>query len=162
MSICIVLRPELEDLKRIIKKIKYWKEEEGCGSDFSFIFVPRRTFQCDQLLEDEGLFDENRVTSFKMFMIPLEDDIFSLELPNNFAHHLMGDDDEYLVYVQESINRLQMVYGPIKYKWGLGNISKHMLGRLDSYDEVKNETSEIDGMIMIDRSVDLISPFCSG
>lgn len=43
--ICVVLRPELEDLERIITKIEDWKEEEGCsGNDFSFIFVPRRTF----------------------------------------------------------------------------------------------------------------------
>jgi hypothetical protein len=34
-----------------------------------------------------------------MDLIPLEEDLLSLELTDNFAHYMLGDDDSYKVYV---------------------------------------------------------------
>lgn len=59
-----------------------------------------------------------------MDLIPLEDDLLSLELDDNFAHHLLQDDDTYKVYVQYSLHRLEAVYGRIEHKFGLGKVSK--------------------------------------
>lgn len=42
-----------------------------------------------------------------MDLVPLEDDLLSLELADNFAHYMLGDDDSYKVYVQNSINRIE-------------------------------------------------------
>ena len=53
----------------------------------------------------------------------LEDDLLSLELPDNFAHYMLQDDDTYKIYVQKSIVRLETVFGPIKYKFAKGNTS---------------------------------------
>ena len=66
-----------------------------------------------------------------MDLIPLEDDLLSLELPDNFAHHMLQDDDTYKVYVQYSINRLEAVYGKIENKFGLGKISKQIITRIE-------------------------------
>jgi hypothetical protein len=60
------------------------------------------------------------------------------------------------------------VYGKIEHKFGFGKISKEIISRIDrntlNIDQTNqsqgNESSEIDGLIMFDRSVDLISPFC--
>ena len=46
-----------------------------------------------------------------MDLIALEEDLLSLELPDNFAHHMLQDDDEYKVYVQYSIMKLEAIYG---------------------------------------------------
>ena len=46
-----------------------------------------------------------------MDLIPLEEDLLSLEMTDNFAHYMLGDDDNYKVYVQSSINRLETVFG---------------------------------------------------
>jgi len=34
-----------------------------------------------------------------MDLIPLEDDLLSLEMPDSFAHYCLGDDDSYKIYV---------------------------------------------------------------
>lgn len=43
---------------------------------------------------------------------------------------MLGDDDSYKVYVQTSINRLESVFGPIKYKYAKGDDACQILNRL--------------------------------
>jgi len=53
------------------------------------LFVPRRTIECDELLNENGLFQEEKLSQINMDLVPLEDDVLSLELPGNFAHHML-------------------------------------------------------------------------
>lgn len=46
-----------------------------------------------------------------MDLIPLEDDLLSLEMNDNFAHYMLADDDSYKVYVKDSIARIESVFG---------------------------------------------------
>jgi len=66
-----------------------------------------------------------------MDFIALEDDMLSLELPDNFAHHLLMDDDTYQVYVQQSIHRIESVFSKIEHKFALGKISKKIVNRIE-------------------------------
>ena len=59
-----------------------------------------------------------------MDLIPFEDDLLSLELNGNFATHLLQDDDTYKIYVQQSIHRIEAIFGKIETKFGLGKISR--------------------------------------
>ena len=43
---------------------------------------------------------------------------------------MLADDDTYQVYVQNSINRLETIYGKIKYKYAKGNIASLITRRL--------------------------------
>lgn len=64
------------------------------------------------------------------------------------------------------MQRLETVFGKIKYKFAKGNISSRLINRINeknatsSYAMMAGEQSEIDCLIMMDRSVDLVSPFC--
>ena len=102
-----------------------------------------------------------------MDLIPLEDDLLSLELNGNFAHYMLQDDDAYKVYVKDSINRIEAVFGSIKYKFAKGTDSCQILRRLKETAPIADAgaggngpESEIDCLLMIDREVDLVSPFC--
>jgi hypothetical protein len=72
------------------------------------------------------------------------------------------------VYVQYSLHRLEAVYGKIEHKFGFGKTSKQIINRIEkntlNIDQTNpaqgQESSEIDALIMLDRDVDLISPFC--
>jgi len=44
-------------------------------------------------------------------LVQLEHDLLSLELPDNFAHFMLRDDDTYKVYVMNSVNRIESVFG---------------------------------------------------
>jgi len=61
--------------------------------------LPRRTIECDELLEEHGLLQEDKIEHFPWDLFQLDDDLLSLELPDNFAHYMLGDDDTYKVYV---------------------------------------------------------------
>lgn len=108
--------------------------------DAHILFVPRRTIECDELLVDQKQRIEeyighawnidDRIQHFALDFLMLEDDLMSLELPDDFRHFMLADDDTYQVYVQNSINRLETIYGRIKYKYAKGNIAKLILERL--------------------------------
>lgn len=90
-----------------------------------------------------------------------------MELPNSFANHLLDDDDSYKIYVQSSLQRIETVFGKIKYKFAKGPVSAMIVNKLNainattSFSQVQGQQdSEIDCLIMLDRTVDLISPFC--
>ncbi len=100
-----------------------------------------------------------------MDLIPLEDDMLSLELNNNFAHYILQDDDSYKVYIKDSIARIESVFGQIKYKFAKGFDSCQILRRIKEsavpiQDGGQGQDSEIDALIMIDREIDLVTPFC--
>lgn len=69
------------------------------------------------------MFVEDRIQQIAMDLVPLDDDLLSLELYDNFLHYTLGDDDSYKVYVQTSIQRLETVFGPIKFKYAKGDDS---------------------------------------
>ena len=86
------------------------------------LFVPHRTIECDELiLENKDRVEEyikprkwlveDRIQNFALDLLMLEDDLLSLELPDDFRHFMLADDDTYQVYVANSINRLETVFG---------------------------------------------------
>jgi hypothetical protein len=142
------------------------KHQEKVPYDNHIVFIPRRTIECDELLEMHGLLFDDKIRHFALDLLQLDDDLLSLEMPRSFANHLLDDDDSYKVYVQASVQRLETVFGKIKYKFAKGNISSRLINRINeknatsSYAMMAGEQSEIDCLIMMDRSVDLVSPFC--
>lgn len=84
---------------------------------------------------------------------------------DNFAHYLLGDDDTYKVYVQNSINRIESVFGQIKCKYAKGDDSCQILKRLKESAPVGESSQsaqepEVDCLFLIDRNIDLVTPFC--
>jgi hypothetical protein len=86
------------------------------------------------------MFSEDKVSQIAMDLIPLEEDLLSLELVDNFSHYLLEDDDSYKVYVQNSINRIETVFGNIKYKFAKGFNACQILNRVRDYN-LGNESS---------------------
>ena len=77
---------------------------------------------------------------------------------------MMDCDDTYKIYTQFAIHKLEAIYGKIQFKCAIGTMSKQILTRVeeDTLDinlEDDDEEKEIDGIIMMDRSVDPLSPF---
>jgi hypothetical protein len=73
----------------------------------------------------------------------------------------------YELYVKDSINRIEAVFGPMKYKFAKGTDSCQILRRIKETAPIADAgaggngpESEIDCLLMIDREIDLVSPFC--
>jgi hypothetical protein len=52
-----------------------------------------------------------------------------MEMPRSFANHLLDDDDSYKVYVQQSILRLETIFGKFRYKFGKGAVSSELIDK---------------------------------
>ena len=70
-------------------------------------------------------------TSFLPFnVIPFEDDVLSLEVADSFYHSLSLEDLEFSSQTYDAINRIEKVYGTIKYKFAKGNQSCAILNKI--------------------------------
>lgn len=96
------------------------------------VFLPRRTIECDELLEVNQLLNEDRVHHFALDLLQLDEDLLSMELPRSFANHLLDDDDSYKIYVQSSLQRIETVFGKIKYKFAKGAVSATIVNKLNA------------------------------
>lgn len=61
-----------------------------------------------------------------------------MELPRSFANHLLDDDDSYKIYVQSSLQRIETVFGKIKYKFAKGAVSTTIVNRLNQLNAMTN------------------------
>ena len=130
-TVVFIVRPTLEAMDSIIFQRDNWSKPED--KEIYILFLPRRTIECDEKLQKNDLFNQEKenISQINMDLIPLEDDLLSLELDDNFAHHMLQDDDTYKVYVQYSLHRLEAVFGKIEHKFGLGKISKEIISRIE-------------------------------
>lgn len=75
------------------------KQDKYGDIDVHFIFVPRRTIECDELLSKNRMLLPDKIHHLQVDLLPLEDDLLSLELQDNFARNLLQDDTSYKIYV---------------------------------------------------------------
>jgi len=52
--------------------------------EYTVFFVPRRTILCERILEEEGVYGDITLNEIHLDIIPLEDDVLSLELHDSF------------------------------------------------------------------------------
>jgi hypothetical protein len=79
------------------------QQDAGKKYENYMVFIPRRTIDCDELLEANDLLNESRIQHFSLDLLQLEEDLLTMELPRSFANHLLDDDDSYKIYVQLSL-----------------------------------------------------------
>ena len=136
-----IIRPELDSVQAVINQLM--QQNPADVEAAHILFVPRRTIECDELiLENKEKIEryikprkwlvEDRIQNFAVDLVMLEEDLLSLELPDDFRHFMLADDDTYQVYVGNSINRIETVFGQIKHKYAKGNISSNIVERIQS------------------------------
>ena len=81
-NLVFILKPTKLVLERAIR----WKHmfEKGTSIDSYFLYVPRRTCECDELMVNFGLMIKDRVSYINMAIVPLESDLLSLEIYDSF------------------------------------------------------------------------------
>jgi hypothetical protein len=92
--------------------------------DYGIYMVPRKTLICERILEEEGVFGDAHVSEFAMDMIPLEEDVLSLELYDAFADLYLRKDTSCLFSLSKAIMKLQKNHGIIPKIVGKGEYAK--------------------------------------
>ncbi|TPX34829.1 hypothetical protein SmJEL517_g02554 [Synchytrium microbalum] len=173
-SVIYICRPRISNMKHIAEHIKA-HIKAGIKIDYSVFFVPRRTLICERVLEDEGVYGDISMGEYHLDIIPLDDDVFSLELEGSFRELYLDGDPSCIYYTAKAIMKLQTALGIIPKIVGKGGQARLLVDMLQRMrrDLVANvddpvassrvfpQDSEIDSMIIIDRSVDLLTPMCT-
>eukprot|EP00667_Euglena_gracilis_P006305 EG_transcript_6353 len=167
-SVVYVVRPKMKMMKIIAKHIRHLeKHPDGGGPKQFFVFlVPRRTEVCRRILEDEGVLGSvQALRELEIDLIPLDDDVMTMELDSSFRECFLDGDCSSLYYVARSIVRIQAQFGPIPEIRGKGRCAKQavqMMQRMKQElgpDFLKGVAPQIHQLYVLDRDVDLVTPF---
>ena len=135
--------------------------------EYSLFFVPRRTLICEEILSHGGVYGALAIGQFDLDLIPIDDDVLSLELPLSFKQCFLEGDRSALYYVARSLMKLQSKFGQIPNIMGKGHCARSVadmmmrMGTQLGEEHFDGRAPEIDQIILIDRDVDLITPLCT-
>lgn len=199
-----ICRPNIANVKHIASHVRQYQSnlnhQISAGNTMhSLFFVPRRTLVCERLLEEEGVYADVVIAEFRMDLVPLEEDLWSLEMPEAFRDLYLDGDTTVVFYVAKALMKIQSMFGIIPRVLGKGkqartlcdlilrmrreltlsdnhlsssssnNRSRHHQNQPSSSStssaaaasELFPARSDIDSIIIIDRTVDLVGPMCS-
>ncbi|CAE6462867.1 unnamed protein product [Rhizoctonia solani] len=167
-NIVYLCRPQARWMKIVAEQIKQ-HTTESLQHNYTLMLVPRRTVLCDKILEEEGVFGEVTISEFPLEFIPLEDDLISLEWDNTFKEIYLDGDESSIYYAAQALSTMQRAYGKFPHVVGKGDGAdklQSLMAHLTAYPRagsgaapVPDVSKQFDSLIIIDRSIDLITPF---
>lgn len=98
-------------------------------------------------------------------LIPLENDLFSLEENGFVVNAQLNRDNSVLNMVAESIQRMQVVHGKFKSIYAKGDNAKDVFDIIKQkdlpFEDEDSQKTALDTLLVFDRSVDMVTPFCT-
>ncbi|CAD8139366.1 unnamed protein product [Paramecium octaurelia] len=157
-QIFIIIPPKQDLIKKISKMIK---TANGPNNIYQLVFWPQRNLIAKELLEQEGVLSSVKVMDFSFDLIPLDQDVLSLEMPDAFRDIVVEQDLSIYTHVADSINRIQLLMGNIPNIYCKGDGAKMVYDiiKVESLElEQDQDSQEVESLIIYDRSIDLITP----
>ncbi|XP_065364257.1 vacuolar protein sorting-associated protein 33A [Calliphora vicina] len=163
-NIIYIVRPLVAIMDEVAAQVLKNTEK---GRTFHIFFVPRRSCLCLKHLEHKGVYG-----SFGLFeeltwnFYPVENDVVSMEWPNAFRDVAIDGDPTALYQAAVGLVQLQRIYGRIPKIYGKGSMSQGVWERakqLGAEEKLlsNGEKGTIDQIILLDRTIDLLSAFAT-
>uniref|UniRef100_A0A3P9J7G3 VPS33B late endosome and lysosome associated n=1 Tax=Oryzias latipes TaxID=8090 RepID=A0A3P9J7G3_ORYLA len=162
-QLCFLIRPRIQTVKWICDVVNADKAA-GRFRRYKIIFTPQRFFACEAVLEEEGVFGDVTTDEWAFYLLPLDDDILSMELPEFFHDNFLAGDRRWLRTVGGALHLLHSVYGPFSKLYGIGSCSQmtyEWWREQVEQGEQGARPAEIGSVFLIDRDVDFVTPLCS-
>ncbi|KAL0207668.1 hypothetical protein P9112_012296 [Eukaryota sp. TZLM1-RC] len=133
---------------------------------FKILFVPHVTQVCTRLLEQRNVLSSVKLSSFPLNLVPLDNDIVSLEHQTCFKRVFVDGDTSTVYQIARSILDVEQRHGIILKIVALGKQAitcAEAIKRFKSDSDVnlRPVSPEIERLVLIDRTVDLVSPMCT-
>lgn len=146
-SIVFICRTDKQALDMVIEVMKTLRAKES-GYSFHLFMVPRETQMATQHLRDNKVYDFLTIREIDMDLIPIDNDILSMELDDAFTQLYCDNDLSSLKTVAEALLKLQVLYGPFKTMDAIGEKSESVLRLLQS-----SQPSQLFDDVIVARSV---------
>ena len=131
--------------------------------DINIIFIPGETPKIIEYMIEMNHLNCFDLYSFSIDIIPIDYDLFSLDNDESFREIYIDKNNSSIEQLANILLKLEVAFGKIKHKYIKGNNAKLFCDLLFNKEEEHNmkSTDETFGMIVLDRSVDFITPFLS-
>ncbi|XP_014915744.1 vacuolar protein sorting-associated protein 33B [Poecilia latipinna] len=162
-QICFLIRPRIQTVKWICDVVNADKAA-GKFRRYKIIFTPQKFYVCEAVLEEQGVFGDVTIDEWAFYLLPLDEDIISLELPEFFRDNFLAGDQRWVRTAASALHLLHSLFGPFSKVYGIGRCSKmtyESWREQVEQGEQKARHAEIGNVFLIDRDVDFITPLCS-
>ncbi|KFM08290.1 Vacuolar protein sorting-associated protein 33B, partial [Aptenodytes forsteri] len=158
---CFLVRPRIKTM-RYIADIVNADKMSGRSRKYKIIFSPQKvslTALCCQL--PHVTCDE-----WSFYLLPLDEDIISMELPEFFRDYFLEGDHRWINSVARALQLLNSLYGPFGKAYGIGRCAKmsYELWRdleEESEGDGQGRKPEIGNIFLMDRDMDYVTALCS-
>ncbi|XP_050088887.1 vacuolar protein sorting-associated protein 33A [Anopheles aquasalis] len=139
------------------------KKKKVSRKEYFLYFLPKKSFLCEKRLQVKGVHGSLSVIGeFKCDFFPFDNDLLSMELKDAYKELYIEGDTSCLhqsacalIGLQKLYGRIPKVYGKGSYAQRVWDITKAMAE--EDSEALNNDKGVIDQMIILDRSVDLMS-----
>ncbi|NXJ26918.1 VP33B protein, partial [Dicrurus megarhynchus] len=162
---CFLVRPRVRTM-RFIADIVNADKMSGRSRKYKIIFSPQKFYACEMVLEEEGVFGDVTCDEWSFYLLPLDEDIISMELPEFFRDYFLEGDHCWINPVARALQLLNSLYGPFGKTYGIGRCAKmsYELWRdleEESESEGQGRKPEIGHIFLMDRDTDYVTALCS-
>ena len=161
--IIYIIPPELNFLKIIENHLL--KTKNKLKKQFHIIFIPQITNECLSFIKSSNIKHYFKLDNLNIDMFYLDKDLLSLEDHYAFYNLYVKEDLNILSILSKYIIKYEAIFGKIKYKYYIGNNAKKLnqliLNEEESLSLEENNIPETLGCFILDRNVDMVTPFCS-
>uniref|UniRef100_A0A8B9TEL5 Vacuolar protein sorting-associated protein 33B n=1 Tax=Anas platyrhynchos TaxID=8839 RepID=A0A8B9TEL5_ANAPL len=169
-QLCFLVRPRVKTMKYIAcalsADIVNADKMSGRSRKYKIIFSPQKFYACEMVLEEEGVFGDVTCDEWSFYLLPLDEDIISMELPEFFRDYFLEGDHRWINSVARALQLLNSLYGPFGRAYGIGRCAKmcYELWRdleEESEGDSQGRNPEIGNIFFMDRDTDYVTALCS-
>ncbi|ORY34875.1 putative ATP binding protein [Naematelia encephala] len=163
-------RPKLSHMRTIAEQIRSQQSSPAAAGPlvYTILLVPRATELCRKVLEDEGVAGDINISEFRMEFVPLEEDLLSMEMEDVARDIFLNGDDTPIFYSSLALMTFQRAFGLFPRILGKGDgarklsdlLQRHYTAGDAQYAELET-SDQVDSLIILDRSVDWVTPMCT-
>ena len=131
--------------------------------DIGVIFFPKETPEIIEQFIRFNLLDKFQIYNFNIDIVPIDSDLFSLESDESFREIYIDKNYDSVSQLANIVLKFEAAFGKIQNKFIKGDTSKifnDFLSLKEEEHKIKSN-EEILGMIVLDRSIDYITPLLS-
>jgi len=160
-NVIYLVRPKIRHMKWIANQVKHLTSKPQNQSVVIRVFlVPRKTLICEKILRELGVSGDIKLGEFGLYFIPLDYDLFTMELGSCYTECYLQGDFSTLFYVAKGLMKLQIQIGVIPHVKTAGptaNIVIDMMLRMRRQlgGDISVATPQVDTLVLLDRRLDL-------
>ncbi|KAG8001175.1 Vacuolar protein sorting-associated protein 33B [Nibea albiflora] len=122
-QLCFLIRPRIQTVKWICD-VANADKAAGKFRRYKIIFTPQKFYACEAVLEEQGIIGDVTTDEWAFNLLPLDDDVISLELPEFFRDNFLAGDQRWVRTAGSALHLLHSLYGPFSKIYGIGRCSK--------------------------------------